>query len=310
MTASAAAALRSEMAVGTTTASIASTPSSAATSSRQTRKASVVTAGLVSTGPVTTARGDSSLRSLRRVAAPSCTTCRPWSPHASAASAAAPPVLEMIATRLPRGSGWQASSAAVSMSSPRLVVATMPACSNRASWVASGVAATAVCEAARWPAGDRAPMTVSTGIRRATRRAVPENLRGLPNDSTYRTAIWVTSSCAHQVSRLLGDTSYLSPTEANEDTPMPSLDICSSSAIPTPPDCTTMPATPRSGWSAAKVASRPIQGMMMPKQSRPDQPHAVLAADGQQFRACGAQSGSYHYQCPDPVAAALRSHYG
>ena len=56
-TASATAALRSENAVGTATASTASTPSSAATSSRQARKASVVTTGLVSTGPVTTARG-------------------------------------------------------------------------------------------------------------------------------------------------------------------------------------------------------------------------------------------------------------
>ena len=115
--------------------------------------------------------------------------------------------------------------------------------------MASGVAAAAVCEAARWPAGDRAPMTVSTGIRCATRRAVPANLRGLPNDSTYRTASWVTSSCAHQVSRSVGDTSYLSPADANEDTPIPSRDICSSSAIPTPPDCTISPATPRTGWS-------------------------------------------------------------
>ena len=175
----------------------------------------------------------------------------------------------MIATRLPAGSGWQASSAAVSTSSPRLLVAMTPARSNMASWWASGVAAAAVCEAARWPAGDRAPMTVSTGIRCATRRAVPANLRGLPNDSTYSTASWVTSSCAHQVSRSVGDTSYLSPAEAKEDTPMPSRDICSSSAIPTPPDCTTRPATPRTGWPAVKVASRPIQGMITPKQLGP-----------------------------------------
>ena len=123
-----------------------------------------------------------------------------------------------------------------------------PAWPNKASWVASGVAAAAWCEAAaRWPAGDRPPITVSTGIRCATRRAVPANLRGLPNDSTYSTAIRVTSSCAHQVSRSSVDTSYLSPTDANEDTPIPSLDICSSSAIPIPPDCTTTPATPGSG---------------------------------------------------------------
>ena len=112
-------------------------------------------------------------------------------------------------------------------------------------------------------------MTVSTGIRCATRRAVPANLRGLPNDSTYSTASWVTSSCAHQVSRSVGDTSYLSPAEANEDTPIPSRDICSSSAIPTPPDCTISPATPRTGWPAVNVASSPIHGMITPKQLGP-----------------------------------------
>ena len=120
MTASATAALRSEKAVGTATASTASTPLSAATSSTQARKASVVTTAQVSTGPVTTAAGGSSLRSARRVAAPRCATWRPWSAQASAASAAAPPALAMIATRLPAGSGWQASSAAASTSSPRL----------------------------------------------------------------------------------------------------------------------------------------------------------------------------------------------
>ena len=138
-----------------------------------------------------------------------------------------------------------------------------------ASWWASGVADGAVCEAARWPAGDRAPITVSTGIRCATRRAVPANLRGLPNDSTYSTASWVTSSCAHQVSRSVGDTSYLSPADTKDDTPIPSRDICSSSAIPTPPDCTTRPTTPRTGWPAVKVASRPIHGMITPKQLGP-----------------------------------------
>ena len=94
-------------------------------------------------------------------------------------------MLETIATRLPAGSGWQASSATASMSSPRLAVVMMPAWPNSASWVTRGVAAAAVCEAAaRWPAADRPPTTVSTGIRCPTRRAVRANLRGLPKDST------------------------------------------------------------------------------------------------------------------------------
>lgn len=67
-----------------------------------------------------------------------------------------------------------------------------PAWLNRASWVISEVpaigewvAAADVCEAAaRWPAADRPPITVSTGKRRPARRAVLANRRGLPNDST------------------------------------------------------------------------------------------------------------------------------
>ena len=43
---------------------------------------------------------------------------------------------------------------------------------------------------------------------------------------------------------------------------------------------------------------------------RPDQPHAVLAADGQQVTACRAQAGSHHREGPDPVATALRRHLG
>ena len=60
-----------------------------------------------------------------------------------------------------------------------------PACSNSAFWVTSGIPADALCEAAaRWPAGDRPPTMVSTGISCPTRRAIMPNLRGLPKDST------------------------------------------------------------------------------------------------------------------------------
>ena len=58
----------------------------------------------------------------------------------------------------------------------------------------------------------------------ATLRAVRANLRGLPNDSMYSTASRVTPSCSHHVSMSLPDTSSLSPTEANEEMPMPSRD--------------------------------------------------------------------------------------
>ncbi len=146
----------------------------------------------------------------------------------------------------------------------------MPACSNSASRVMSGVAVAAVCDcAARCPAVDRPAMIVSTGILRPTRLAVRANARGLPKDSTYSTASRVCSSCSHQVSRSLLETSYLSPTEANDDTPMPSRPNSSSSAIPIPPDCMTRPARPGCGWVAANVAFSRALGTAIPKQLGP-----------------------------------------
>ncbi len=175
-----------------------------------------------------------------------------------------------MATRRPAGSGWQDRKAAASISSPRLRVAMMPAWPKSASWVTSGVAEAAVCDAAaRWPATDRPPMTVSTGSLRPTRRAVRANPRGLPNDSTYSMASLVCSSCSHHVSMSLLDTSYLSPTEANDDTPRPSRRMCSSSAIPMPPDCMTSPAMPGAGMPTAKVALRRACVDAIPKQLGP-----------------------------------------
>ena len=59
-----------------------------------------------------------------------------------------------------------------------------PAWSNRASTVADGAAAAAVCEApARFPAEERPENTARTGLRRASARTIRANLRGLPNDS-------------------------------------------------------------------------------------------------------------------------------
>ena len=104
--------------------------------------------------------------------------------HESAVSTPAPPTLDTIATCEPAGTGWVASSAATSSSSPRLSVAMMPACWKRASLLTSGEATAAVCDAAAcWPAADRPASTVSTGMVRPTCRAVRANLRGLPNDS-------------------------------------------------------------------------------------------------------------------------------
>ena len=176
------------MAIGIATASTASTPSSAATSSRQARNAAVPTASVVSTGPVTMAPAGSSRRSRRRVVPASCATCRPLSLHASAARTPAPPALVTIAIRLPAGSGWQASSAAASISSPKLAVDDDAGLAKQRflGHQAGGRGGVRNREARRAcrPAVDRPPMTVSTGIRCPTRRAVRANLRGLPKDST------------------------------------------------------------------------------------------------------------------------------
>ena len=66
------------------------------------------------------------------------------------------------------GSGWPASSAATSNSSPTVAVRITPACRNRASTVASEAASSApVCEvAAREPAAERPLLTAMTGLLR------------------------------------------------------------------------------------------------------------------------------------------------
>jgi hypothetical protein len=238
----------SATAVGTVSARIASTPSSAPTCSRQRRNTSGATAAVVSTGPVTSAPGGSSRRSPSWTRLSSTATCRPASEQAPAASTPPPPALDTIATRPPAGTGWPASRAAASISSPISRVAMMPACPNSGPRVTMGVAAAAVCEAAaRCAASERPASTVRTGMLAPTRRAVRPNLRGLPNDSRYSTASVVARSCSHHISRSLPDTSDLSPREANEEMPMPSRLNCSSSAMPTPPDCTARPAIPAAG---------------------------------------------------------------
>ena len=209
-------------------------------------------------------------RSARWVPAVRLATCRPASPHASAASTPPPRVLDTTATLCPWGTGCEASRAAVSSSSPRLAAAITPACSSRACLVRGGVTAAAARAAARRrPAADRPTFTVRTGLLRPRRRAVRANLRGFPNDSRYSTASLVAVSDSHHSSMSLPETSSLSPSETNEEIPMPSRDRCSSSTTPTPPDCSARPALPGSGWRAANVASRAMLVLATPKQAGP-----------------------------------------
>ena len=92
-------------------------------------------------------------------------------------------LLPTMATRRPRGSGWWASSWATSNISSRVSTWITPACRN--------IASTARCGAAIlrtiWPIGTpwvvRPERTAMIGLRSDTRRAIRENLRGLPIDS-------------------------------------------------------------------------------------------------------------------------------
>src|ERR1019366_3125505 len=108
--------------------------------------------------------GSTSCRRLRGFG-PGVETARPASTHGSAGSTPAPPLLDTMETQLHAGTGWDAIRAAASSSSPKLVVAMIPACSNSAWRVMGGPAGAAVCEAgARWPGADRPAWTVGTGI--------------------------------------------------------------------------------------------------------------------------------------------------
>ena len=247
----------SATAVGTRATRTASTPPYRMIRSTQSMSWSSPTAAVASTGlPTAAPSGRTSSRSSMSCGV-GAGSVSPASAQASAASTPAPPALVTMATRGPVGSGWACNRAAASRSSPTERVAVMPAWVNSAPRVMVRVAAAAVCEAAaRRPASVRPASTVNTGIRRVTRRAVREKARGLPKDSRWSRARSVRPSLSHHWSRSLPLTSYLSPREAKDETPMPSRDSPSSRAMPTPPDCTATPAVPGRGWPAAKVASR------------------------------------------------------
>ena len=91
--------------------------------------------------------------------------------------------LPTTATRRPRGSGWWASSWATSNISSRVSTWITPAWRNMASTAWLGAANLRTI----WPMGTpwvvRPDRTARIGLRSETRRAMRENLRGLPIDS-------------------------------------------------------------------------------------------------------------------------------
>ena len=87
----------------------------------------------MSTGLPTAAASGRNVRSALVVASASAGSSSPCASQASAARMPGPPALVRIATRLPRGTGWLASSVATSNSSSIVVVRMTPACWNSAS---------------------------------------------------------------------------------------------------------------------------------------------------------------------------------
>jgi hypothetical protein len=96
-----------------------------------------------------------------------------------------PPELVRMATRLPAGTGWLASSDATSSSSPSESVRTTPLWRKSASTFTSEAAISAPVweEVARAPACERPLFTATMGLLLATRLAMRAKRRGFPNDS-------------------------------------------------------------------------------------------------------------------------------
>src|ERR1700693_6175041 len=126
-----------------------------------------------------------------------------------------------------------------------------------------------VCdEVARFPAGDRPPLTARIGLERLTRRAMGANLRGLPNDSRYSIIRSVAPSASQYWMTSLPDRSALLPTDTNDEIPDPSACARAITAMPSPPLWERKPTRPGVGLSGAKVASRltPPAVLMTPMQ--------------------------------------------
>ena len=234
--------------VGVQMTMAASTASSARTMPSACSYTSGVADATRSTGLDTAAFGSTTARSASCVAADSSGTSSPAPSQASVARIPGPPELPTMATRCPRGSGWEPSTSAMSNSSSRVSTRMTPACRNRASTAMSGLAIAAVCDdAARTPAADRPLFTATIGLRRDTRRAMRANLRGLPNDSRYSSTTSVPGSSSQYWSRSLPLTSALLPTDTKLDTPRPMRADRSRMAMPSAPDCDCMAMRPRRG---------------------------------------------------------------
>src|ERR1019366_6657595 len=102
---------RAAAAGGPTSTIMASASPLPASSARQSRNASALTAAVVSTGPLTEAPDGRMSRRRPWLAGLVVATVRPASVQASVASTPAPPALDTTHTRLPAGTAGQADRA-------------------------------------------------------------------------------------------------------------------------------------------------------------------------------------------------------
>ena len=261
----------------------------------------------MSTGPVTVASRESRSRSARWVSPARRATCRPASPHASAASTAAPRVLDTTATLGPAGAGCAASRTAVSSISPRFATAITPACSNRACRVSSGVAAVARAPARRRPVTDRPTITVRTGMLRPTRRAVRANLGGFAIDSRYSRASLVAGSDSHHSSMsVAGHVVFVAQRDEGGDPDADPRQVLGQGEAGATGRLQRQASASPPGVTGRERRVQAGTGAGHPEAGRPDHPHAVAAADAQQLRAGRAvESRREHHQRLDPALPAF-----
>ncbi len=227
----------------------------------------------MSTGLVVDASCGRCVPSRRRVLDGSGSTRNAAASHASAQEIPGPPAFVTMPIRFPAGSGWPASRAATSNSSPTVAVRITPAWRNSASTVESDAASSAPVwdMAARAPAAERPLFTAITGLRAATRRAICPKRRGLPNDSRYSPITSVPGSFSQNRRKSLPERSALFPVETNEDRPSRRRAASAIAAMPNAPLWDANATPPAGGATGAKVAFSPASGAVLstPRQLGP-----------------------------------------
>ncbi len=112
-------------------------------------------------------------------------SCKRVDASASAVTTPQPPTVVTTATRLPRGNGWVANVAAASKADSMVGIRITPAWRAAPLKMRSLLASDPVWDAAaRWPALDAPPFTITTGIDELTSRSVSNIALPLPTPST------------------------------------------------------------------------------------------------------------------------------